>query len=317
MHELIYKAGLTRSQADDFMYTHRRLQAKVEKYFIPKITKAIKDQLISFVNAVKSHGYGYAKTNIFTIVRFDGIAQIIKQLYRKAGFIQANNVIGYINRRGRKSFDFKRISSGRGGAEFGISLEDLAPVIDSYFEIYLLNKSALPITRTTRKYIIQHLVSEVDSGKDLQQALDDFTNLAITEGREYAPKRARMIALTEGTRALSFGGMIGAYMTGVDVDKVWVTCDDERVRDPNHPMYRHGGWPVPFPHTNLDLQESELLGSFYNGENIKFPGDPDASIENTANCRCALYYKKKSDESEQRDITNFLIDMGIANVLNR
>lgn len=316
--QLKHKGGLSRDQANDFIYTHRRIQGKIEKYFMPKIIKAIVDQYTSFIDAIKSHGYAYAKSNIVAIVGFAGIAKVIKELYRKAAFIQANNVLRYINRRSKKGFDFKRIgvvTTGGAKPTFGISLEDLAPVIDSYFDIHLLNESALPITRTTRQYIIKHLVSEVDAGKDLNQALEDFTSLAITEGREYAPIRAKKIALTETTKALSFGGLIGAYMTGLDVDKTWVTCDDERVRDPNHPMYRN--IPVPYPHTKLDLQEAELLGSFYNGENIRFPGDPSASFENTIMCRCALYYKKKSDrEREDRDMVNFLIDMRLNEILN-
>lgn len=308
MHGLVHTKGrFTADDARAYQANYTRMQKKIEKYFIPKIANAIKNQFKSFIDAINAHGYAYAKANIFVIVRFDGIAKVIKELYRKSGFINANQVLKNIHH-AKKSLNIKRINSGRGGAAFGISLEDLAPVIDDYFEIYLLNKSALPITGTTRKYIVTHLVNEVDGGKDLQQAIADFEELAITGLSNKSVKRAKNIARTESTRALSFGGLIGAYMSGVDVDKVWVTCDDERVRPtPDYPKYNHRA---------LDMNRASLFGKFYSVEPIFMPGDVNASLGNIAECRCSLFFEKKSDETEERDITNFLIDMRLNEILS-
>ena len=273
---------------------------KIQQHFAPKINQAIKNQFKVFVKAVEENGYDYAKRNIFTIVKFQEIAQIIKDLYFKSAHIEANEVLGYLRK--RKSYNegmTYKFETKRVRPRFGIGFDDLAPVIDQYFQIYLLNNSALPITATTRKIIIKHLINEVDSGKPLAKALKDFTDLAITGGSVFSLPRAIGIARTESTRAMSFGGLLGAYMTGIDLDKVWVTSDDERVR--TH----------PYSHVKLDLNEVDMKGSFYNREYIRFPGDPKASIENTANCRCAMFFKEKEDpeEDEDRDIRNFLIDI--------
>lgn len=310
MHGLLHiKGRFTSEDARSYQYNHVRMQKKIERYFIPKIAIAIMNQYKSFIDAIRTHGYAYAKANIFLIVKFDGIAKVIKELYKRSAFINANQVIRNINH-AKKSLSAKKIGSGRGGAAFGISLEDLAPVIDSYFEIYLLNKSALPITGTTRKYIVTHLVNEVDGGKDLQQAIADFEEIAVTGLLIKSRKRAEKIATTESTRALSFGGLIGAYMSGVDVDKVWVTCHDDAVRGES---YR-----VKFPHTELDLNRASLFGSFYNNEAIRMPGDPNASPGNIMGCRCSLFFEKKSDrEREDRDMVNFLIDMRLNEILNK
>lgn len=287
-------------QARAFSLQHTRMQKKIEKYFVPKIFNALKEQINEFLKAIERHGYQYAKGNIFSIVSPLPVAKAIKELYHKSAHLESNFVLNSLRRRKKgNSFDFE---VKRSKPKLGLGFEELAPVIDSYFQIYLLNNSALPITATTRKIIVNHLINEVDRGVPLLTAIENFTDLAITGGAPLALSRAVMISKTESTRALSFGGLIGAYMSGVDVDKVWVTSEDEKVRGATS--------IVPFPHTALDLQEADMMGSFYNGENIKFPGDPDASIENTVNCRCAMFFKEKSrpENIGQRLLSNFLND---------
>lgn len=302
INERLYTKGLDENAARSFFDTHGRKQRKIEKYFIPKIGRAIREQYQSFIDAIKTHGYQYAKSNMLVIVKPGEVIKVLKELYRKAAFIESNSVLSYLKKPVRKkSFDFKRIGSGIGGARITIGLEDLAPIIDQYFNIYLLKVSALPITNYTRKYITEHLVREVDSGKDLNTAIEDFQELAIDGNSAIAMIRAAKIARSEATRSLSFGGLIGAYMSGVDVDKVWITCEDERVR--GFPNYYSAT-----PHTDLDLSEADIWGSFYNGENIDFPGDPKASASNTVNCRCAMFFKQKDNPEERGtpSLDNFL-----------
>lgn len=295
---------------------HFRTQRRIENFFIPKIQHVIAEQFQDFIKAIYSHGFHYAKTHIVSIVKVEPVIKVIKELYHKSAVIQANIVLTYLKRPAkRKSFDFKRATLPPvPNASFSLSLNDLAPLIDQYFEIHLLNESALPITATTRRMIIRYLVSQVDGGKPLDQAIADFTSLAIDQAPRREPKslkRARGIATTETTRALSFGGLIGAYMSEVDVDKVWVTCDDEKVR--GEPNYK-----APYPHVDLDLSVSGLFDAFYNGEMIKFPGDPDASIANTANCRCAMYFREKfhPDEIGDRSLDSFLNDFDADKYIN-
>lgn len=193
-----------------------------------------------------------------------------------------------------ESITYKRLPS----SNLGIGFDDLAPIIEQYFKIRVLNDSAIPITEYTKRLIRNRLIGNVDKGMSFEQAVKDFKDTAVTwtgrGGRSYL--RAIKIVRTETTKAMSFGDLIGAYMSGVDVDKVWVTSEDERVRG-------ESGY-ARFPHTQLDLNESALMGAFYNGEKIKFPGDPDASLENIAMCRCSLYFREKGKTNEDRARTN-------------
>ena len=98
---------------------------------------------------------------------------------------------------------------------------------------------------------------------------------------------------------MSFGSLLGAYKSGVDVDKMWITCADEKVRR------------SPYSHEILDRQRAGLFKPFNNGEQIKYPGDPDASKANTINCRCCQMFVEKPRARPRvtnRRLTNFLID---------
>lgn len=247
------------------------------------------------------HGYDKAKANITTVVEFGPVAKVVKSLYHKSSYIESNYVLSYLK-------------EGQKKAPIGITFNDLGSVIDDYFKIYLFNNSALPITEYTRKLISEHLFDQVDAGVPLDEAIKNFKDLAVTwtgvGGRSF--NRAKLIAQTETTRAMSFGQLIGAYMSGIDVDKVWVTSEDERVR---------GYWPTPhapFPHTDLDLQKTELMGAFYNGEKIKFPGDPEASVANVAGCRCSMYFREKARPKPTilRRLKNFIRDMFVSSIVS-
>ena len=88
--------------------------------------------------------------------------------------------------------------------------------------------------------------------------------------------RAERIARTETTRALNAGILLAAASVPFEVRKEWITAEDERVRG------------RPFSHVVLHGRSLPIDLSFNNGENIRFPGDPNASASNVINCRCVL-----------------------------
>ncbi len=280
----------TSESARYFWHKHNRMQRKIEKRFVPKMFYAIKIQIELFINAIHEIGYEYAKANIYNIVDPNPVIKVLKELYLKGAYIEGNYVLNYL-----KSAQKKQLKR----ASIGLGFEELATVIDEYFRVRLINQSALPITATTRKMIVHHLLSQVDTGIPLDKAILDFIEYALTGGGAKALIRANGIIQTESTKVMSFGGLIGAYMSGIDLDKVWVTSDDERVR--GFPNYY-----AKYPHVDLDLSKANLLEDFYNGEKIGFPGDPKASIENTARCRCAMYFKEKI--KPKPEVTRLLSD---------
>lgn len=297
---------------------YRSRQKAIEKQFVGSVYREVRKQYISFLDAAKSDGISYARNNIDKIVSPNGIANVLKRLYHRAAYVEANyQLSSLIKRYGRKSADAEmEVKRNSPLGSFGVGFDDLAQTVDDYFKIYMLNKSAIPITETSKRYIRDHLIAEVDGGVGYEDAVKNFRELALTgTATQSATSKARaaMIIQTESQRALSFGGLIGAYMSGVDVDKEWVTSDDERVRGANPKYYAR------YPHTRLDRQVTTLFGAFQNGESIKFPGDPDASAANTVNCRCSVFYKQKprpKPRDTARRLANFITDFSLGFILN-
>lgn len=268
---------------DRYWRRFRKRQLFIENKYIGEVYKAVRQQFIDFLDLIRDKGYDYAKANMDFTINAEGIVTVLKKVYRAAAFMEANYILDSL---GGLPKTQKRTARE---ADFGLGFDQVSEVVDEYFRIYQLTKSALPINKTTMKYIRDHLISHVDAGVPLNTAISNFRELALTSGdnpnNTISRQRARTIMQTESIRALSFGQLIGAYMSGVDVDKVWVTCNDERVRGAT----RH----AQYPHTVLDRQVTSLFGAFQNGEPIKFPGDPEASISNTINCRCTQFFKPK------------------------
>lgn len=288
------------TKARKYWFEHSIRQARIEKYFVPKFAKVLRKQIIEVVRWLDQYGYEQTVENLDVVLSFNQTGDLIKELYTKSSLIEANAVLKSLNG-GRRSLTLKR----RGGSQIlGLSFDEIAPIIEQYFKIRLLNDSAIPITEHTKSLISRYLVRKVEGGMSYEDAIIGFKSLAVTwTGREgLAYKRAKRIARTESTKSMGFGAMIGAYMSGVDCDKIWVTSADERVRG----EITH----AKFPHTHLDMNKASIFGSFYNGEAIRYPGDPDASVENIANCRCAMFFeeKKKPKPRVSRLITNFLVD---------
>ena len=91
--------------------------------------------------------------------------------------------------------------------------------------------------------------------------------------------RAVMIARTETIRASNIGAMSGAKMTGLKLNKEWISTFDDRTRD---------------DHLAADGQ---IVGrdEFFNvgPDQLQYPADASGSAWNTINCRCTLAFIPK------------------------
>ena len=91
--------------------------------------------------------------------------------------------------------------------------------------------------------------------------------------------RAMRIARTEVMRASNEGAMEGVADFDIQLKKVWIATSDGRERD---------------THAAMDGVSVDMNDMFeVDGEQMKYPGDPNASAENTINCRCAVAFEPK------------------------
>jgi hypothetical protein len=126
------------------------------------------------------------------------------------------------------------------------------------------------ISNTTREDIIKILQSAITDGWSETRIIDALLNTKMHKAR------AERIARTETTRAINAGILLAAAAVPYEVRKEWITAEDERVRN------------RPFSHVSLHGRSLPIELAFNNGENIRFPGDPNASASNVINCRCVL-----------------------------
>lgn len=144
-------------------------------------------------------------------------------------------------------------------------------------------KEITKINGTTQKRVVNKIkqvllesqeqnLNKAQTGRELKKALQKL----------YQPTgRAKTIARTES--GIMHAQTRNSVLLGEGFTKIlWITSGDEKVRD---------GKNAEFSHRVLDGQIGEINEGgtpFNNGENIKYPKDPEASASNVINCRCAF-----------------------------
>jgi SPP1 gp7 family putative phage head morphogenesis protein len=138
------------------------------------------------------------------------------------------------------------------------------------------------MNETTIGRVFRTIENGIDEGKTVQQIADSLRD-KFSEVEEIGA-RAMMIARTETLTAVSLGqaaAMADAATIVPDLQKMWLTAKDERVRD---------------SHEELDGDIVPWDGTFDNG--LKFPRDPAGEAADVVNCRCAMLIVPKDQMSE-------------------
>ena len=105
-------------------------------------------------------------------------------------------------------------------------------------------------------------------------------------------KRGITIARTEVIRASNSGALTGANMTGLALNKEWISTLDGRTR---RPELGEGGFDhyEKFPRGadgEVVDKDDMFRGS---GQALRYPADWQGSAANTINCRCTLGFGRK------------------------
>lgn len=124
--------------------------------------------------------------------------------------------------------------------------------------------------------IFEKIIDVVNGGGSTQDIAQAVDNVLTWTGSENWPNRARVIAITEVTRAYGAGtvaaGMEQSRVTGKLLQKRWLTEADKQVRA---------------SHRGASRQTVSLAGVFLVGDSLLlFPGDPSGPPEEVINCRC-------------------------------
>lgn len=236
---------------------------KIERIFAPKIKTALKKQISSFVDDLTTLGIDYAVNQLPFYPWNQDMIPILQDIYRKAGLRGA--VSEY-----RNLLQSTKTAKYRG---FGFNQEWVDNVLE-YLRLNILNKAVIPITETTKKFILLTVNEAVKEGHGIDWIVRRITN------DEILTARANTIARTETIRGANVGHVIGAKKFPYEVTKGWIASRDHRTRH---------------SHRLVNGEKINEDDKFSNG--LLFPGDPEGGAAETINCRCRVIYRAKRDSN--------------------
>ena len=134
------------------------------------------------------------------------------------------------------------------------------------------------IPNETADLIFAEITDAINEGNNTAEVAARVDRILTWTDSEYWPNRARVIAITETTRAYGAGtlaaGMEQSRVTGKPLGKRWLTEADKKVRA---------------THRSVNGETIPLSALFRVGlDMMLYPGDPLASVDEVAGCRCDL-----------------------------
>lgn len=220
------------------------------------LKEALKSQLSSFTSDLQQFGKDQAVANLNVVLWNKQLAPVINQVYVVTGLAKANDTLKELRR--LPKVQKKRTTLGYN--------EEWTQQILNYFSKNLFNKVVLPISDTTKDYIMEIVSKGIEEGWSIDRMTKEI------ERSDYLDGRVRRIVRTETNRAINYGNELAADKFEYKTQKRWVSVHDSRTRH---------------AHLAADGQTVDQSGVYtVGGEQMEFPGDPAASPENTINCRC-------------------------------
>lgn len=247
----------------------------IEKKYYSRFARAIRLQVNQFADDLVLYGQTTAVSNLTLSGWNAQLSPILQALYRQAGLRGAIRAYSELKR------DTQKL---RG---FGFNEQWIREVLD-FLNQNILNKVVLPISETTIKYCLKVISESLDKGWTFEEMANFLKRSELPEWR------ARLISRTETIRAANVGHAIGAKSFPYEVQKIWVSARDHRVRHTHRLV------------NNERVDENAL---FSNG--LLYPGDMNAPAKEVCNCRCRVTYKAKRDPQgriipRQQPVVNIL-----------
>lgn len=194
---------LTNQEKDSYRLRFRRFQQSREKYFAPKIKKALLAQYQTVVNNVD------LGTSAIDLINAADMAVLINELYYDAATVYGAKIRSDLNRQ-------------KARMPIGFS-EQMRGLIKAYFQTDILNTSQ-GITETTKDLIRKVFTEAYEKGLGIDDIVSQLANT------ELSAVRARLIARTETVVSANRGAEFVAKNTGLKLNKEWLSATDNRTR---------------------------------------------------------------------------------------
>lgn len=243
----------------------------LEKSFIPKLIRIIKQFRSDFAADLKAHGQHTAISNLQRKPIPEKLTPLIQAIYKSAGLMGAKMTAEEINEAVKQK-----------AAGFGRNEQWIREVV-RYLQLHMLG-FVQDITDTMRDDIIKILQRGIDEQLSIYEIVKNLQAANMIEAR------AKVIARTEIVRAANVGHSVAAKSFPYEVNKKWSAAKDHRTRESHkiingHTVDENDFFKVPVYQGKKQIGFDEML----------YPGDPNAHASNTVNCRCRVLYEPKTD----------------------
>lgn len=154
---------------------------------------------------------------------------------------------------------------------FDISFDIRAPTSQ-----VILDAVAARIQGTITSAIEEQITEAIQNGYANGDSVDRVSRAITTATDKISKVRADMLARTDLNALSNAGSLLGATTADAASTKTWLATEDERTRE---------------THSEADGQTVGINDVFtVGGESAQYPGDPNLSWEESANCRCTVVY---------------------------
>jgi hypothetical protein len=203
---------MTKEQRIAYSEKHERKMRSYERKYLRPVFTAVHSQILAFTKILREQGIDEAQRHIDTVIANDQIAPVILRLYADVGSYFADKTLFDINR------SAKQETKG-----FGLNMDWIDNIIN-YFKRFLLAQVVVPITQTTKKYILEVLTQAQKEGWGTEKIARKL------ESDEITLKRARLITRTESVKAMFKGNQLAAAKSKWETEDTWIAAKDQRTR---------------------------------------------------------------------------------------
>jgi len=250
----------------------------------PQVSEILKKQINGFTSLLKEKGIRAAVAYLDHLVLDADLFEVLADLHRKFTIEYATSTYKRLMVASRQKRYVKKADTGA----FGHS-DEWNKAVEDYLNQFLLNRAVVPVTDSTKKLILAILHEAQDKGWGIDRIIQELHN---TQQNELNDFRARRIVRTELSIAANHGDNMVQDAVPFDVDKIWISTHDNRVRDSHEKM---DGVTVAGDasfHVPIIRKRVQIGIDLMNG-----PGDPEGSPENVINCRCTRAMIPKRDKN--------------------
>lgn len=246
---------MTPAQRRTYSRNYQSMQKAIERKYLPLVYRALKKQVEAFAETITNGG------DPSLMLFNEHISPVIRRLYLDAGLQGARSTRS----------ELRLMPAIAKKAAFGTN-DELVSAIIEYLQQFILNRSVIPISQTTREWVLRELEKGVAEGKGAAEIAKGLV------GSEYLKFQALRVVRTETVRAANVGKMKAIEASPFEVQKEWIAAHDKRTRH---------------SHRALDGQLRDPEEDFL--PNLAQPGDPRAAASLVINCRCTLATVAKRD----------------------